>query len=309
MFNNPFQIDDLLVFDDDTLRTMLARGSFGLSCEQLANSLHDASSELLERVVYCLPEEKRCSFLQLVQQPLSLQEVSSARKQLLDELFWELTYWKTPGLYEQLTEGEHLHPGIFVHLAPDIRGKVILDAGAGSGRASFECLRYGAAFVYAVEPSPGLLHIFRQKLAHYKEEEQRRITLSSGRFEALPLQDNSVDLSLSCSAFTALPEQGGEIGLAELKRVTRPGGKIVCIWPRAEDHEWFVAHGFRYVTLSVQEEMRVYFRSQQSALACVRRFYAGKTAAMRYLLTHDCPELPFSLIDMHPPCEYCWIAQ
>lgn len=307
MFKNPFQIDDLLVFDDDTLRAMLKQGSFGLSCEQLAYSLHDASVELIECVVRCLPEERRGAFWQLMQQPLSLQEISCQRKRLLDELFWELTYWKTPELYEQLTEGEHLHPGIFEQLASDIHGKIILDAGAGSGRASFECLHYGAALVYAVEPSPGLLHIFGRKLTHYEGWE--RIILRSGRFHALPLEDKSVDLSLSCSAFTALAEQGGEAGLAELTRVTRPGGKIVCIWPRTEDHAWFIAHGFHYETLPMQGEMRVYFRSRQRALECIQRFYADKEAAMRYLLTHDSPELPFSLIDMHPPCDYCWITR
>lgn len=306
MFNNPFHIEDVLVFDDDTLRGMLEQGSFGLSYKQLAYSLHDASPELIARVVRCVPEQQRCAFWQLLQQPLSLQEISDARKQLLDELFWELTYWKTPGLYEQLTEGEYLHPGIFQQLAADVRGKVILDAGAGSGRATFECVRYGAAFVHAVEPSPGLLRIFRKKLAQYKQKEQ--IALHSGRFDALPLGNKSVDLALSCSAFTALPEQGGEAGLTELKRVTRPGGKIVCVWPRAEDRDWFTEHGFHYVTLPMEDEMRVRFRSWQSALQCVQRFYADNTALMRYLFTHNRPELPFSLIGMNPPHEYCWIS-
>lgn len=306
MFNNPFYIDDLLVFDDDTLRTMLEQGSFGLSCEQLAYSLHDASPELIDRVVRCMPVQQRTEFLHLLEQPLTLQEISFARKQLLDGLFWELIYWKTPALYEQLTEGECLHPGIFQQLASDICGKVVLDAGAGSGRASFECVRHGAAFVHAVEPSPGLLRIFRQKLTQYEQKDQ--LALYTGRFDALPLADNSVDLSLSCSAFTALPEQGGEAGLAELKRVTRPEGKIVFVWPRAEDRDWLAQHGFHYVHLPMQDEMRVRFRSWQSALQCVQRFYADNTALMRYLLTYHRPELPFSLIGMNPPHEYCWIS-
>ncbi len=92
--------------------------------------------------------------------------MEQAQRQVLDGLFWELTYWKTPELYEELTEGERLHPGIFEHLHPDLQGKTVLDAGAGSGRASLECIRYGAKLVYAVEPSPGLLHILEQKLGH-----------------------------------------------------------------------------------------------------------------------------------------------
>src|SRR5437764_7393640 len=92
-------------------------------------------------------------------------EVEAARRCVLDSLFWELTYWKTPELYDELTEGEQLHPGIFQRLQPDIHESTVLDVGAGSGRGSFECLRYGAKRVYAVEPSPALLRILDRKRA------------------------------------------------------------------------------------------------------------------------------------------------
>jgi hypothetical protein len=119
--------------------------------------------------------------------------------------------------------------------------------------------------------------------------------------------DNSVDLTLSCSAFTAAPEQGGECGLAEMLRVTRSGGKIVLIWPRREDREWLSARGFRYVALPVQREMCVHFRSLQSALHCAQRFYAHNKAVAQYLLSQRQPEVPFSVIGINPPRDYCWL--
>jgi SAM-dependent methyltransferase len=231
----------------------------------------------------------------------------AAHRYILDKLFWELTYWKTPELYEELTMGERLHPGIFQQLEQDLHGKEILDAGSGSGRAAFECLRHGARLVYAVEPSPGLLRILEQKIAD-QPATRGRIVACRGRFDDLPLQDRSVDLALSCSAFTANAEQGGEPGLEELRRVTRPGGKIVLIWPRREDYEWLAAHGFIYVALPLHREMTVHFRSQLSALKCVQRFYARNEAVVPYILDRRQPEVPFSVLGINPPCDYCWLS-
>lgn len=305
LFDNQFQMDDLQVFDDKTLCTMLEQESFGLTLESLAYSLHGASEQLVKRVTHCLSPSQRHQFLCFFLLPISPERVEQTRRYLLDNLFWELTYWKTPELYEELIQGERLHPGIFQQLAQDIRGKVVLDAGAGSGRASLECLRYGASLVHAVEPSPGLLGILRQKIT--QQPQFAYIIPHEGRFDKLPLADKCVDLALSCSAFTALPEQGGEAGLAEMKRVTRSGGKIVLIWPRREDHTWLVRHDFHYVELPVQQEMRVHFRSLQSAFACAGHFYAHNAAVMRYLVTRKRPEVPFSVIGVNPPRDYCWL--
>ncbi len=306
LFDNPFQMEDVMVFDDDTWRSMLNQGGFNLTLENLAYSLHHAPENLVRRIIENVPAEQQAQFLQLLQRPVSDAEIEQARRSVLDGLFWELTYWKTPALYEELTEGERLHPGIFQQLAPDLQNSVVLDVGAGSGRASFECVRAGAKVVYAVEPSPGLLHMLEQKVV--RQPNPLRIIPHSGRFDALPLPDKSVDIALSCSAFTALPEQGGEVGLAELKRVTRAGGKIVLIWPRPQDRNWLLEHGFHYVTLPVQQEMQVHFRSLQSALHCAKRFYARNKAVMRYLLCKKRPDIPFSVIGVNPPRDYCWLA-
>lgn len=299
-------MEDLFVFDDATLRSMLSSGGFGLTAERLGRSLQGTPQSLIERVMRSLPDSQYGSFIEELHRPQAQDEVEAARLQILNNLFWELTYWKTPELYEELTVGERLHPGIFEQLESDLRGKVILDAGAGSGRASFECLRHGARLVYAVEPSPGLLGILEQKLVSQLSTASGRLVACRGRFDDLPLQDESVDLALSCSAFTSATEQGGEPGLAELQRVTRPGGKIVLIWPRVEDHDWLVARGFTLVTLPLWREMKVRFGSWHSALRCAERFYAANEAVVPYILKQRTPEVPFSILGLNPPCDYCW---
>jgi len=309
LFSNPFLIEDLAVFDDTTLRKMLDTDSFGLTLENLALSLHHASLSLVERIGSLLPSQ-HSNFMQELNRPAPEPEIEAARRLILDKLFWELIYWKIPDLYDELTEGEQLHPGVFQQLEPYLCDKLVLDAGAGSGRASFECARHGARLVYAVEPSPGLLHILEQKLARQVCAgvlDPGRVIPCSGRFDHLPLQDNSVDLALSCSAFTAAPEQGGEPGLAELKRVTRPGGKIVLIWPRIQDYCWLGTHGFIYVALPLQQEMHVRFRSLKSALRCAHRFYAHNEAVVRYIRSRRSHKVPFSVLGINPPCDYCWL--
>jgi ubiquinone/menaquinone biosynthesis C-methylase UbiE len=303
-FENPFQMEDLVVFDDSALQSLLCHQGFGLSVEDLAQSLHGISTQVVERIERNVSTNNYAAFREELQRAIPPEQVDRARRIVLDTLFWELTYWKTPDLYEELTEGERLHPGIFQQLEPDIRGNTVLDAGAGSGRASFECVRYGAEKVYAVEPSPGLLRILQQKLGPAQDQ----IMPLQGRFDAIPLPVKSVDLAISCSAFTADPTQGGEPGLAELQRVTRSGGKVVIIWPRAQDYGWLARHGFNYVTLPIEQEMCVHFRSLQSALDCARHFYAHNPEVARFIEREHRSDVPFSILGINPPCDYCWLV-
>lgn len=305
LFENPFEITDLLVFDAATLHDMLASNAHGLTLDMLAVALHGVPQPVIDRIVAALPSDQRRAFGSLLACPVASAQTLEACRRLLDNLFWELTYWKTPALYDALIQGERIHPGIFRRLAPDIRGKDVLDAGAGSGRATFACLRAGARRVYAVEPSPGLLHILESKCASHPA--CRQIVPIRGRFDHLPLENDSIDVAVSCSAFTADPDQGGDPGLAELRRVTRPGGKIVVIWPRPEDYAWLAAHGFRYVALPAPPDMGVRFRSFATALRVASRFYAHNTAVIRYLMQQRRPEIPFALLGGNPPHDYCWL--
>ncbi|MBF6589280.1 MAG: class I SAM-dependent methyltransferase [Ktedonobacterales bacterium] len=303
LFANPFTIGDLDALDETTLRDVLAGGAFGVSVEELAHGLHGAPARLTRRITAALPPSQRVRF-QTARPPCGA-AATTARQHVLDAFFWELTYWRTPDLYEELTAGEEPHPGIFARLESALRGGVVLDAGAGAGRSTLACLEWGAARVIAVEPSPGLRRILQRKLAG--REDGARVEVRAGRFDALPLAAASVDVALACSAFTSRPEQGGEAGLAELRRVTRPGGLIVLIWPSPEDFGWLAAHGFHYAALPITRGLGVRFRSLRSAWRCARRFYARRPAVRRYLRERRCPEVPYRVLGINPPHDYCWL--
>jgi ubiquinone/menaquinone biosynthesis C-methylase UbiE len=302
-FVNPFQIEDILVFDSHNLARVLAMAQF--TPEQLAWSLDKAPPLLLQRVGASLPMSQQQAFARALACPLAAEESTQMRHVLLDRLFWELTYWKTPEMYEELVAGEKLHPGIFQQLDSLLHNKIVLDAGAGCGRASFVALEHGAARVYAVEPSPGLRRILADKLSTFADAET--ITLRDGDFTHMPLPDKSVDVALSCSAFTAEPSQGGEPALTELRRVTRSGGYIVVIWPRPIDRPWLAEHGFHYVALPQEQEMYISFDSWESIWRCAQRFYAQNKNVYRYLRHARQPRLPFSILGSNAPCDYCWL--
>jgi len=206
VFENTFTIADIATLDDETLSDFVACGVGGMTIADIGLALHDAPSELVERFIRDVSATERADFTAHIRVAASHAQVAAAEQRLVDALFWELTYWKTPELYEELTEGELLHPGIFEKLGPELRDKVVLDAGAGTGRATFDCVRQGARQVYAVDPSPGLLRLLRKKIAQDRDE--KVITPLKGRFDALPLDDASIDVTIACAAFTADDEHG-----------------------------------------------------------------------------------------------------
>jgi SAM-dependent methyltransferase len=114
-------------------------------------------------------------------------------------------------------------------------GETVLDVGCGSGVVIREVARRtaGANPLLAVDVSPYFLREARQ-LAR-QEGHGDQIEFREGRAEALPLPDGSVDVALS----STVAEEGDADGmLAELIRVTKPGGRIGVIVRATDIPEW-----------------------------------------------------------------------
>jgi ubiquinone/menaquinone biosynthesis C-methylase UbiE len=105
-------------------------------------------------------------------------------------------------------------------------GEVVLEVGGGSGVVVREIARRtaGASRIIDIDISPYLL----REAASLAEQAglAGSITFQEGHAEAIPLADNSVDVALS---FTVMEEGDADRMLAELVRVTRPGGRIAAI--------------------------------------------------------------------------------
>ncbi len=298
-----FSLGDLGVFDQAHLREVIADVSGAVSpalvgrafaTDQLQETAQLAS--LAEYIEQALPPGDCAAFVQGRRQMVTAEERDSARRTVLERLFWELTYWKTPEEYERLTVGEQVHLGALDFARAD--GAVVLDAGAGTGRVTLPLARR-AHEVYAMDPAPPLLRLLQSKLA---AERVDNVDLVRGVFRHVPLPDNSVDAVVSCSAFGSQEARGGQCGLEELQRVTRPGGRIVIMWP--EDPSWFVGRGFHYTSLP--GHLTVTFPTLEDAWGATTRFYGA--AAARSLEATCRPELSFSTIGVKAPRDLCWLT-
>ena len=98
-------------------------------------------------------------------------------------------------------------------------GDRVLDVAAGSGNASVPAARAGATVV-ASDLTPELFDAGRASAVAAGVE----ISFEQGDAEALPYDDGSFDVVVSCVGVMFAPHH--ERAAAELLRVTRPGGRI-----------------------------------------------------------------------------------
>ena len=122
-----------------------------------------------------------------------------------------------------------------------LAGRLVLDAGAGTGLAGRELVRVGARVV-AVDASVDMLAWHRDV----------RPPAVAGELTALPLRDHAVDDVLAAFVLNHLTAPVD--GLRELARVTRPGGAVLATVYAASSgspardrvDETALAHGFRW---------------------------------------------------------------
>ena len=105
-----------------------------------------------------------------------------------------------------------------------LHGQSVLDAGCGSGRYMLHALDRGAARVMGIDLSPEMLERADAELAAH--DRGASIELVQGGLEALPAPDASADLTICGLTIGHLERL--QPALAELRRVTRPGGSILC---------------------------------------------------------------------------------
>ncbi len=101
----------------------------------------------------------------------------------------------------------------------DLTGKTVLDVGAGSGRLSFAAAEK-AAWVYASEPVGTLREFMRERIA---AEGIQNMRVLDGLVTELPFPDDTFDIVMSGHVLG----DDWEKELAEIERVTRPGGWLL----------------------------------------------------------------------------------
>ena len=110
---------------------------------------------------------------------------------------------------------------LFADFAGVREGHRVLDVGAGTGALTRERVARGATVV-AVEPSPDFTRALRSRFP--------QIEVHEARAEELPFADDSFDVVLTVAVLHHVADPDDvRATLAEMVRVTRPGGGIL-IW-------------------------------------------------------------------------------
>lgn len=105
-----------------------------------------------------------------------------------------------------------------------LHGQTVLDAGCGSGRYMLHALHRGAKRVKGVDLSLEMLQRAGMELREHHFDAEVRLV--QGSLTALPTPDAWADLTICGLVIGHLDDL--EQSLAELCRVTRPGGTVLC---------------------------------------------------------------------------------
>jgi len=110
-----------------------------------------------------------------------------------------------------------------------LKGKVIADVGAGSGRIAFMVAPLSQT-VFAVEPVASLRSFMKEKS---EKNHIGNLFVMDGTLDSIPLPDQSLDILITSNAIGwKLQEE-----LKEIERVVKPGGHAMHLLWSEEKHE------------------------------------------------------------------------
>lgn len=156
--------------------------------------------------------------------PSGVDDLAACEQTVVWEIADLIVYQRAPEYYET-------HAGVdwtiaAVSEAITLEDKVVIDAGAGTGRVTFDAAPR-ARHVFAVEPVASLRRFIRAKATALQLD---NVFVVDGFLHAIPLPAASADVLLTCQAVGwALP---GE--MTEIERVVKPGGVAMHLFGTPE---------------------------------------------------------------------------
>ena len=136
--------------------------------------------------------------------------------------------------YDELAEGLQTRAGAAQLEGLDLKDKVVLDVGCGSGILSLLALRKGAAKAVCGDISNFMLGLARAKAKQLGYDDDR-IAFRQLDAESLPFEDASFDVVITGMTLGLLPE--AERAVIEMARVLRPGG-LLSVGAHGPEHYW-----------------------------------------------------------------------
>ena len=120
-------------------------------------------------------------------------------------------------------------------LAPLRAGETVVDIGCGTGTLTIAARRHVGASgrVVGIDASPEMIARAARKAARAGDAVEFRVAA----VEALPMPSASVDVVLSTLMFHHLPRPAREACVREIRRVLKPGGRVLIVDFGAPDAE------------------------------------------------------------------------
>lgn len=133
-----------------------------------------------------------------------------------------------------------------IKMLGEVKPKRILDIATGTGDFAIESLKLNPEEVIGIDISAGMLDKGREKMV--KRKIDHIITMKLGDSEDLPFEDNYFDgltVGFGVRNFEHL-----EIGLAEMLRVVRPGGKLIIL-EFSKPKKFPIKQGFNFYSKNI----------------------------------------------------------
>jgi ubiquinone/menaquinone biosynthesis C-methylase UbiE len=139
---------------------------------------------------------------------------------------WDIFYRDYPEIYEEFGCIPK-SPSAFdvIDRLFHLKGKTVLDVGSGTGLSTFDLARR-AAWVTGVEPEENMRRIALKNAA---EQNITNVNFLSGWAEALPVQDQSVDMLTAITLASLYSQENIAAFAREALRVVKPGGIVMAL--------------------------------------------------------------------------------
>lgn len=230
-------IDDLKHLDQDYLRRRFRPFEQGITAHQFNAVLSAARADTRDHVLTHVSDEVgRWAATAAPAPALGADDLFAAQSHMLAVYFWEIVYRRSPEVYELFSQCQDM-PLDDLFPAELTTGATVVDVGTGTGRvAGF--LASTAARIYGFDPSEPLLRIARAKYADLPH-----LSFDVGSFSHIPLPDGTADVVVSNFAYQPSEERGGRSGLAEMRRVLKPGGVALIAHANEKSEAFLRAEG------------------------------------------------------------------